>query len=53
MPPQLNYGWVYPQSLLVFTITLVYSVISPFILIFGAIYFGSACRYPIPSLGIR
>ncbi|KAK8846853.1 hypothetical protein IAR55_005941 [Kwoniella newhampshirensis] len=41
-PPMLNYGWVYPQALLVFTITLVYSVMSPLILIFGAIYFGVA-----------
>ncbi|WVQ74072.1 hypothetical protein IAR50_003655 [Cryptococcus sp. DSM 104548] len=41
-PPQLNYGWIYPQALLVFTITLVYSVMSPLILIFGAIYFGMA-----------
>nr|XP_019005258.1 uncharacterized protein I203_02105 [Kwoniella mangroviensis CBS 8507]OCF68719.1 membrane protein [Kwoniella mangroviensis CBS 8507] len=41
-PPMLNYGWVYPQALLVFTITLVYSVMSPLILVFGAIYFGVA-----------
>ncbi|WVR04534.1 hypothetical protein IAU60_001541 [Kwoniella sp. DSM 27419] len=41
-PPMLNYGWVYPQSLLVFTITLVYSVMSPLILFFGAFYFGIA-----------
>ncbi|ODN85669.1 membrane protein [Cryptococcus wingfieldii CBS 7118] len=41
-PPQLNYGWIYPQALLIFTITLVYSVMSPLILIFGAIYFGIA-----------
>lgn len=40
----LNYGWVYPQALLVFTITLVYSVVSPLILVFGAIYFGAACE---------
>ncbi|WVQ97942.1 hypothetical protein IAU59_005061 [Kwoniella sp. CBS 9459] len=39
-PPMLNYGWVYPQALLVFTITLVYSVMSPLILFFGATYFG-------------
>lgn len=43
-PPMLNYGWVYPQSLLIFTITLVYSVVSPLILIFGAMYFGVACQ---------
>jgi hypothetical protein len=40
----LNYGWVYPQALLIFTITLVYSVVSPLILWFGAIYFGVACK---------
>ncbi|OCF40913.1 membrane protein [Kwoniella heveanensis CBS 569] len=39
-PPMLNYGWVYPQALLVFTITLVFSVMSPLILFFGATYFG-------------
>jgi hypothetical protein len=42
-PPMLNFGWVYPPALLVFTITLVYSVVSPLILVFGAIYFGTAC----------
>lgn len=41
----LNYGWVYPQALLVFTITLVYSVVSPLILVFGAIYFGVGCEF--------
>lgn len=46
-PPMLNYGWVYPQALLIFTITLVYSVVSPLILIFGAIYFGVACEWLI------
>jgi len=44
-PPMLNYGWVYPQALLVFTVTIVYSVVSPLILIFGAIYFGAACKF--------
>jgi hypothetical protein len=43
-PPMINYGWVYPQALLIFTITLVYSVVSPLILVFGAIYFGVACE---------
>ncbi|ORX34475.1 hypothetical protein BD324DRAFT_636070 [Kockovaella imperatae] len=41
-PPMLNYGWVYPQALLVFTITLTFSVVMPLILIFGALYFGVA-----------
>ena len=40
----LNYGWVYPQALLIFTVTLVYSVVSPLILVFGATYFGVACE---------
>lgn len=43
-PPMLNYGWIYPQALLVFTLTLVFSVVSPLILVFGAIYFGAACK---------
>lgn len=43
-PPMLNYGWVYPQALLVFTLTLVFSVVSPLILVFGAIYFGVGCE---------
>lgn len=41
-PPMVNYGVVYPQSILIFTITLLYSVIQPLIVIFGAIYFGTA-----------
>ncbi|THG99126.1 hypothetical protein EW026_g3170 [Hermanssonia centrifuga] len=41
-PPMINYGVVYPQAILIFVITLLYSVIQPLILIFGAIYFGSA-----------
>ena len=36
----VNYGVVYPQAILVFVITMLYSVIQPIILIFGAIYFG-------------
>ena len=45
-PPMLNYGWVYPQALLVFTITLVFSVVTPLILFFGALYFGVGCECP-------
>ncbi|OCH92402.1 DUF221-domain-containing protein [Obba rivulosa] len=41
-PPMINYGVVYPQSILIFVITLLYSVIQPLILIFGAVYFGVA-----------
>ena len=38
----INYGVVYPQAILIFTITLLYSIIQPLILIFGAVYFGVA-----------
>ena len=41
-PPMINYGVVYPQAILIFTITLLYSIIQPLILIFGAVYFGVA-----------
>ncbi|KZT73615.1 DUF221-domain-containing protein [Daedalea quercina L-15889] len=41
-PPMINYGVVYPQAILIFVITLLYSVIQPLILVFGAIYFGMA-----------
>lgn len=36
----INYGVVYPQAILVFVMTLLYSVVQPLIVIFGAIYFG-------------
>jgi hypothetical protein len=39
-PPMINYGVVYPQAILVFVMTLLYSVVQPLIVIFGAIYFG-------------
>jgi calcium permeable stress-gated cation channel len=41
-PPMINYGVVYPQAILIFTIIILYSVVQPLILIFGAIYFGVA-----------
>lgn len=41
-PPMINYGVVYPQAILMFVITLLYSVVQPLIVIFGAIYFGIA-----------
>ncbi|CDO68681.1 hypothetical protein BN946_scf184652.g8 [Trametes cinnabarina] len=41
-PPMINYGIVYPQAILIFVITLLYSVIQPLILVFGAVYFGVA-----------
>ena len=39
-PPMINYGVVYPQAILIFVVTILYSVIQPIILIFGALYFG-------------
>lgn len=36
----INYGVVYPQAMLIFIITLLYSVVQPLILFFGALYFG-------------
>ncbi|KAH7869805.1 uncharacterized protein C8R40DRAFT_1163358 [Lentinula edodes] len=41
-PPMINYGVVYPQAILMFTITMLYSVVQPLIVVFGAIYFGVA-----------
>jgi Calcium-dependent channel, 7TM region, putative phosphate len=41
-PPMVNYGTVYPQAILIFVVTLVYSVIQPLIVFFGAAYFGIA-----------
>lgn len=38
----INYGVVYPQAILMFVITMLYSVVQPLIVIFGAIYFGVA-----------
>jgi Calcium-dependent channel, 7TM region, putative phosphate len=38
----INYGVVYPQAILIFVITTLYSVVYPLIVIFGAIYFGMA-----------
>jgi hypothetical protein len=48
-PPAINYGMVYPPAIMVFILTLTYSVISPLILIFGAIYFGVGCRSLLAS----
>jgi len=41
-PPMINYGVVYPQSILMFVITMLYSINHPPIVIFGALYFGIA-----------
>ena len=38
----INYGAVYPQSILIFVIVMLYSVIQPLILFFGTLYFGIA-----------
>lgn len=38
----INYGVVYPQAILMFTIIMLYSVVQPLIVIFGAAYFGMA-----------
>lgn len=38
-PEAFNYGSGYPQPLLIFIIVLVYSTISPIILVFGTLYF--------------
>lgn len=38
----VNYGTIYPQAILIFVVTLVYSVIQPLIVFFGAAYFGIA-----------
>jgi hypothetical protein len=43
-PVSINYGMVYPPAILVFIMTLVYAVMSPLILVFGAIYFAAACE---------
>lgn len=41
-PPMINYGVVYPQAILMFVIIMLYSVVQPLIVIFGAVYFGIA-----------
>lgn len=41
-PPQLYTGSVYPAALIVFTLCIVYSIVSPLITVFGALYFGLA-----------
>ncbi|CEH17155.1 Uncharacterized conserved protein [Ceraceosorus bombacis] len=39
-PPQLYAGSVYPAAIIVFTLGVVYSIVSPLVTVFGAIYFG-------------
>lgn len=41
-PPTLAMGNVYPQALLIFTLCILYSIVSPLIVIFGTVYFGIA-----------
>ncbi|GAA6030870.1 hypothetical protein JCM8097_008916 [Rhodosporidiobolus ruineniae] len=41
-PTQINLGIVYPQALLIWTLGMTYSIITPIILPFAAIYFGLA-----------
>ncbi|BEI86180.1 hypothetical protein CcaverHIS002_0604670 [Cutaneotrichosporon cavernicola] len=41
-PPEINYGWVMSPPLLIFTIAMVYSVESPLVVMFAAVYFGMA-----------
>ncbi|KAM0746908.1 DUF221-domain-containing protein [Meredithblackwellia eburnea MCA 4105] len=41
-PPMLNLGTVYPQALLIFTLGVTYSIITPLILPFTTLYFGLA-----------
>lgn len=40
--PMMSVGTLYPQALLVFTLAVLYSIVSPLILVFGAVYFGVA-----------
>lgn len=41
-PTSLNLGVVYPQALLIWTIGITYSIITPLILPFAMLYFGLA-----------
>ena len=38
--PTLTIGTLYPQALLIFTLCVLYSIVSPCINVFGALYFG-------------
>jgi hypothetical protein len=38
-PAMYNYGWGYPMPVFIFIIVLIYSTMSPLILVFGTIYF--------------
>jgi len=38
-PTMYNYGWGYPMPVFIFIVVLIYSTMSPLILVFGTIYF--------------
>ncbi|KAL9933257.1 hypothetical protein V8E36_007975 [Tilletia maclaganii] len=42
VPPMLYMGTVYPQALIIFTLSALYGIVSPRLPVFGAIYFGLA-----------
>ncbi|KAI8996935.1 hypothetical protein BDB01DRAFT_830572 [Pilobolus umbonatus] len=49
-PRMYNYGWGYPIPVFMFVVILVYSTISPLILVFGVIYFAMSylvCKYQL------
>ncbi|RCI03720.1 hypothetical protein CU098_004658, partial [Rhizopus stolonifer] len=49
-PRMYNFGWGYPVPVFMFVVVLVYSTISPLILVFGVIYFAMCylvCKYQL------
>lgn len=49
-PRMYNFGWGYPVPVFMFVVVLVYSTISPLILVFGVIYFAMTylvCKYQL------
>ncbi|KAI8389299.1 hypothetical protein BD560DRAFT_381206 [Blakeslea trispora] len=49
-PRMYNFGWGYPVPVFMFVVVLVYSTISPLILVFGVIYFAMSylvCKYQL------
>ncbi|RCI03868.1 hypothetical protein CU098_012288, partial [Rhizopus stolonifer] len=50
VPRMYNFGWGYPVPVFMFVVILVYSTISPLILVFGVIYFAMTylvCKYQL------
>lgn len=41
-PPTMSVSTLYPQALLIFTLSLIYSIVAPLIVVFGAMYFAVA-----------